>query len=343
MNEPNIQLLRSKINASTSVVIAQADNPDADSLGSALALEQILGDLGKQTHLYCGVDTPGYLHYLTGWSRIQNELPRSFDLVVVVDASTKTLFEKVRNDTRYSQMLSTTTIVLDHHAVTDNLIEADITINNPTTSSTGELIYIIAKELNYSVNTEAAELLMTAILGDTQGLSNDLASPQTFRVIAELLELGVDRTDLEERRRKYSRYTPEIYRYKADLIKRTVLTDEGIAYVTIPQNEINTYSPAYNPAALIQPDMLQVQDVRLSVVFKSYDYGRITGAIRASLSAPIAGELAKLLGGGGHKYASGFKVTDGRSLSEIQTIFITECSRLLNEYDMELNNSNETI
>jgi nanoRNase/pAp phosphatase (c-di-AMP/oligoRNAs hydrolase) len=46
------------------IVVVQADNPDADSLGSALALEHILGDLGKDVYLYCGVDIPTYLRYL---------------------------------------------------------------------------------------------------------------------------------------------------------------------------------------------------------------------------------------------------------------------------------------
>jgi nanoRNase/pAp phosphatase (c-di-AMP/oligoRNAs hydrolase) len=48
------------------IVILQADNPDGDSLGSALALEHILADMGKEPLLYCGVDMPPYLQYLEG-------------------------------------------------------------------------------------------------------------------------------------------------------------------------------------------------------------------------------------------------------------------------------------
>ena len=35
------------------IVIIQAENPDGDSLGSALALEEVLSDLGKSVFLYC--------------------------------------------------------------------------------------------------------------------------------------------------------------------------------------------------------------------------------------------------------------------------------------------------
>src|ERR1700724_3191609 len=70
------------------VLIVQPDNPDADSLGSALALEHLLGDMEKRVSLYCGMDIPGYLHYLEGWDRVSKDPPKQFDASIIVDAST---------------------------------------------------------------------------------------------------------------------------------------------------------------------------------------------------------------------------------------------------------------
>ncbi len=42
----------SLINDARKIVVIQAENPDGDSLGSSLALEEILGDLGKEVSLY---------------------------------------------------------------------------------------------------------------------------------------------------------------------------------------------------------------------------------------------------------------------------------------------------
>ncbi|MBP9761741.1 hypothetical protein KBD11_01600, partial [Candidatus Saccharibacteria bacterium] len=61
--------IKTAITNAQHVVIIQADNPDADSLGSALALEHILGDLNKDVSLYCGVAIPEYLRYMDGWGR----------------------------------------------------------------------------------------------------------------------------------------------------------------------------------------------------------------------------------------------------------------------------------
>ena len=54
--------IRAAVEHAERIVVIQADNPDADSLGSALALEHILGDMGKKVALYCGVNIPDYLH-----------------------------------------------------------------------------------------------------------------------------------------------------------------------------------------------------------------------------------------------------------------------------------------
>jgi phosphoesterase RecJ-like protein len=319
------------IKSARQIVIVQADNPDADSLGSALALETILGDLGKEPYLYCGIDMPTYLRYMAGWDRVSSELPPRFDASIIVDASTMTLLEKLSKSGHQGWLAAKPCIVLDHHSSVDNLIPfASVVLNDPGKSSTGELIYTLAGAMHWSLSVAAQTYLMSAILGDTQGLSNQLASTSTYRIVADMIEAGVDRADLEERRREYSKLPPVIFRYKADLIKRTELTAEGkIASVSIPQAEITAYSPLYNPAPLIQGDMLQTEGVVLSIVFKHYDDGKVTAAIRANPGGGIAASLAEHFGGGGHPYASGFKVNGGRSFPELKSECLAYAATLL--------------
>ena len=313
------------------VVIIQADNPDADSLGSALALEQILGEMGKSVYLYCGVETPTYLRYLDGWSRINQELPSNFDASIIVDASTMTLLEKLEQSGGKGWLATKPCIVLDHHHTTDNSIDfATVTLNEPTKSSTGEVIYDLASRLNWNIDVTAGEHIMTCILGDTQGLTNELTGSRTYEIMAKLTDLGANRPKLEELRRMSSKMDPKIFRYKAELIQRTELHNDGkLALVTVPQAEINEYSPLYNPAPLIQSDMLMTLDVVVSVVIKHYDDGKILASIRCNSSAPIAAQLAQHFGGGGHTYAAGFKITDGRPVNEIKSECISFASQLL--------------
>jgi nanoRNase/pAp phosphatase (c-di-AMP/oligoRNAs hydrolase) len=58
------QTLKKLIEASTTIVVIQADNLDGDSLASALALESMLGDIGKNVIMYSRIEIPGYLRYI---------------------------------------------------------------------------------------------------------------------------------------------------------------------------------------------------------------------------------------------------------------------------------------
>ncbi len=313
------------------IVVVQADNPDADSLGSALALEHILGDLGKDVYLYCGVDAPGYLRYLSGWDRVLNDMPSTFDLSVIVDASTYTLFDKLTATGQLGWLKSKPSIVLDHHATVENLLDfANVMICDTNVASAGELIFKVSSALGWKVNADAAENIMTSILGDTQGLMNDLTKASTYRTMADLTELGAVRSKLEELRREYSKMPDKIFKYKGVLIERTEFASDGaIAHVSIPQPEINEFSPLYNPGPLIQFDMLQVQGVRLSIVFKTYTDGKVTAAIRSNSGTPIAAKIAEHMGGGGHDYASGFKIETGKPFNEVKSECLSYTTELL--------------
>jgi nanoRNase/pAp phosphatase (c-di-AMP/oligoRNAs hydrolase) len=88
--------------------------------------------------------------------------------------------------------------------------------------------------------------------------------------------------------------------------------------VKVTYDEIVTYSPKYNPVALIQFDMLQIEGVKVAIVFKTYNDGKITAAIRANSGSPIAGKIATKFGGGGHDYASGFKIIDSQNFNDLK-------------------------
>jgi len=333
--------IRSILRAANTIVVIQADNPDADSLGSALALEELLETHGKKVVMYCAVDTPTYIRYLEGWDRVTSELPRHFDASIIVDTRTLTLLERLQTSGDMARLAKLPCIVLDHHASVDHTIDFTKTqLIDSSVSSTGELVYNLAKEFEWSLSSHAATYIMAAILGDTQGLSNELASANTYRAMAELVDAGADRPLLEESRKQLSKMPVSIYKYKSKLIAKTeFFADDTIALVHVTQDEINKHSPLYNPPAIVQFDMLQVTNVAVAVVIKTYDDGRITASVRANPGSPVAAELAKQFAGGGHAYAAGFKVTDGRNYETIKNACIGTLIELLKANE----NSYETI
>lgn len=333
MNTPaDIQAAVSKAER---IVIIQADNPDGDSLGSALALEQILGEMNKETFLYCGVDIPDYLKHLSGWDRVSREIPNQFDASIIVDTSANVLLEKLNQSPYKPWVAAKPVIVLDHHAgVACDIPYAQIVLNDNDAVATGEVIYKLAKQFDWPLNLTAQSHIASSILADSLGLSSEGTTASTYRIMADLVDGGVDRPALEEARRAFTKMPEVIFRYKAELIKRTEIHGGGqLALVTIPHDELMQYSPLYNPAPLIQTDMLQTEGVKVAVVLKNYQDGKVTGSIRCSSSGAVAADLAQHFGGGGHIYASGFKNTDGRTYDEVKSQCIAKATELLAKLD----------
>lgn len=292
------------------IVIAQADNPDGDSVASALALEQILHELGKEPILYCAIDIPKHLRYLQGWDRIDKELPNSFDMTIIVDCSSQNLFEIAEKKGELSWILAKPLLVIDHHDVKPT-IQATITHNQVEAVSTGEAIYDIAKELEWPLSINACKMLAVSILSDSLGLMTEATTARSIRIIAELVEAGVKLSELEEARRQTTKKSYDLTRYKGLLLNRIELhSDNRIATINIPWEEIEKYSSEYNPSVLVLDEMRLIDTVQIAIAFKIYNNGRVTAKIRCNYGFPIAKELAEHFGAGGHSYASGFKLNN---------------------------------
>lgn len=321
--------INSTIDKAKNIVVIQADNPDGDSLGSALALESILSEMDKNVSLFCGVDIPGYLRYLPGWDRVSSVLSHEFDMAIIVDTSSLMLLESLQKTDELKWLKSKPCVVIDHHATEATIDFAEI-INDPKASSASEVIYTVAKENDWPLPIDACEFIASAILSDTLGLMSESVSQTTMQVMADLLARGVSLAKLDNARRDLQKKLPEILAYKGRLLERIEYSlDQKIATITIPWDEIEKYSPHYNPPMLVLDEMRQVEKVQTAIAFKTYPDGRITGKIRSNYGFGIADKLAEHFGGGGHKYAAGFRITDGRQLEQIKSETISKALSLL--------------
>src|SRR3989338_7267117 len=91
----NYESIKAYITEAKRVVVIQAENPDGDSLGSSLALEDIFHHLDIDVSMYCPVDIPKYLRYFQGWDRVTSDFDVSADLAIIVDTSADILLSKV--------------------------------------------------------------------------------------------------------------------------------------------------------------------------------------------------------------------------------------------------------
>ena len=287
--------------------VIQAENPDGDSLGSALALEAALPT--HELSLYCPVDIPKYMRYFAGWDRVSNDFPFDADAYIIVDTASAVLLSKLLDDDAIQRRLhDAPVLVIDHHETAPDLSFSYQSIIEPL-SSCCALLWKILKAADITINQSCAENLLYGILSDTLGLTSPSTSAEDYRIAADLLDCGAEIASMEERRRELAKKSARILDYKADLIKRVEYHLDGkLATVHIPFEDIQEYSDEYNPNVLILEELRLVTGVEIAVAIKTYPDGKITGKIRST--QPVAEQLAAYFGGGGHPYAAGFRTYD---------------------------------
>lgn len=306
--------IKTRVTDAKRIVIVQPENPDGDSLGTSVALETILEEQGKQVTMYCAIDMPKYLRYISGWDRVINEWTGQYDLAIIVDTCAEALLVKALETPGFRHFCDSHPIlVLDHHNEgdeddsTDSLPFPHELIMDETAASTGEMVVAICKMFDWPISKDAADALFISLMSDTLGLSTQTVGARQFETALTLVQHGVQPAVLEEKRREYMKKPADILAYKGQLIERIEYHLDGrLAIVHIPWDDIAKYSDKYNPSVLVLDEMRLVEGVEIAVAIKTYPDGKLTGKIRSN--TPIADAVAGYFGGGGHSYAAGYKI-----------------------------------
>lgn len=296
------------INSANKIVIIQPENPDGDSLGSTLALEEMLTGAGKDVSMYCDIEMPKYMRYFKGWDRVSANFDTSCDLAIILDTSSETLIGKSLDIPGVRHFFEThPVLVIDHHHEMESTLGFDHELLIEEVVATGQIIFKLAEKAGWEITPGAAENILGSIMADSLGFSVQGVSSETFEIAAKLIEKGAHVSEIEGRRRELMKKSPEILEYKGKLIERIEYYLDGkLALIHIPWEDIQAYSDQYNPSVLVLEEMRMVEGVEVAVAIKTYPDGKLTGKLRSN--SPVSADIAGFFGGGGHLYAAGFRV-----------------------------------
>lgn len=305
---------KSYIEEAEHVLVIQAENPDGDSVATSLALESLILDNypDKKVTMFCNLTVPAHLRYLKGHDRVVQELPRDFDLAIIVDCAEEVLLEKTLRAPEAERLKRVPVIILDHHSDKINLPFKTINLIDESAVSSGAVVFNLAKKEELEVSKDTATFIMASILSDTMGLTLDFVGADDFRAIAELTELGANLSKIDQSRRELNKRPQFITKYKAELLGRVeYLLDGRLAYVHIPWEDIERYSGVYNPPILVFEDMRLTEGVQVVMAVKSYRNGKMTAKMRTNPGYEVVGDVAAKFNCGGHPGSAGCKVEPG--------------------------------
>ena len=190
MNRENYVAAKKLIAASKRILVSGHLSPDGDSLGSMLALARLLRNAGYEAYATADLNALGKPGFLEG---VKDLIPvrklkrqKRFDLFIAVDCAS---FERMPPEVRpVAEKLPK--ICIDHHVTNDGSF-ADVSIVDSKASSTGEIIWRIARWNEWNLDTAIAEALWVAIVTDSGRFAYDSTNPGTMRAAGDLLKHGV--------------------------------------------------------------------------------------------------------------------------------------------------------
>lgn len=178
------------IKASKSILLHCHPYPDPDSIGSVLAMSQVLKKMGKEVTPIIG-DTryPSNLESLPHHDWIvpkkYSEIdPSQFGLFIILDSSSPSQISKLV-DVVFPKSMKT--VVIDHHKT--NLGFGDINLIDASSSSTCQIVYDLLSLWKLEISPDIAICLLLGIYADSGGFKYQNANAETIRVASELVKI----------------------------------------------------------------------------------------------------------------------------------------------------------
>lgn len=292
------------------IVILCHQSPDGDTLGSGSALCRALRSLGKRAQVLCGDPIGRRFQFLFDGLEEQQFAPKA---VVSVDIADEQLLGGLREV--YGGKIE---LCIDHHP--SNTHYAQRYFVNPKASATCEIIYELLPLLGVQPDIATATDLYTGIATDTGCFQYINVTPHTFRVAAQLLELGVPAPQINHAMfATKSRARLQLEREALNTIE--YFHHNEIAVVTLTRKMVQESGAEDADTDGIASIPRSIEGVHIGVTIKE----KADDLVKVSLRAPQpynASEICAKFGGGGHPGAAGCAISCGVEEAKKQLVAV---------------------
>jgi len=326
--------LFSILNTNSTFLITSHVNPDADAIGSELALAGILQQLGKKYYILNTSSTPYNLKFLDPDNRIvkfdkekHSELFDQINVAIFLDLNH--LNRTVRME-EYFRKFKGIKVCLDHHTNPEDFTK--IQIIDESKSSTGEIIFDFInsiKEIKF--NTAVALPIYAAIMTDTGSFRYSKTTPELHKKIALLLEYDLKPEKIYDQ--IYNQYEFSRVKLLGEAL-HTLLRSKSkkVGYMIITQENLKVSGGYESDVDGFVNFALTSKGVDIGILFFELRDG-LKISFRSKGNIPV-NKLAGEFGGGGHVNASGTRLFNV-SLDEMITKVIDAADKLLENYKEE--------
>jgi phosphoesterase RecJ-like protein len=293
------------LNESDNFLIVSHISPDADALGSSIALSMMLRANGKRTILFNKNEISSQYSFIPGTCDLLSikNYPYIADKLynlILVDCNDMKRAGLEGIASRHSDFNKIA--VIDHHE-TDKAF-GDIRWIVPESPATGMMIYYIIKEMGFKITEDMASCLYAAISFDTGNFRYENTTTDVFTVAADLVASGAKPHLIYSS--LFEKWTTNRFKLMLDVMSSLEL-EEGVAIGAVTRKMFeDTHTTEDDVESFVSIPRI-LKGVQISVIIRetSDNYCRVS--LRSKSSLDVA-QIAKAFGGGGHKNAAGFRM-----------------------------------
>lgn len=298
------------------IVITTHQKPDADAMGSSLALLHFLKQFGHSVTVISPTNWAGWVNWLPGTKEVLDYEKDKQKAEIILDKAdwlfcldfnifhrTKTLTEKLKQ-------LTCTKILIDHHQEPDEA-SFDYGISDTSKCSTCEMIYdlIIASGQANKLNEEIGICIYTGVIGDTGSFRFSSATARVHRLVADLKEKGLNHGYVHDK--LFDNFLENRLRFTGNVLlnRMEVFYEYNTALIAIPKNDLLKYQIKTGDTEGLVNYPQSIQGIKLVALVIDRDEER-KWSFRSKGEFDCNTFARKYFEGGGHYNASGGRSND---------------------------------
>jgi len=317
-----LDLILQVIRQENTFCLSGHQNPDADVIGSQLAMSSLIRRLNpaKKVDILNSGAAPKYLSFLKGFESIRSveKIDGAYDVVVVFECSGADRMGKIIDLSKQAK----TVINIDHHL--HNPLFGHINYVEPDTSSTAEIIFKIFERAGLEINKEEAVCLYTGLITDTGCFRYGNTNVQTHSIGARLIAAGVP-VGLVSEQIYMNRSKPAVRLLAHALSKMEILMDDRVALLELPQDVFKATNATEDDIEEIVNAGLLMESALVSILFREKADGSIKLSLRSKQDYDV-NKIARFFFFFFHRNASG--ATFSISLREAKALVVAEVRKL---------------
>jgi bifunctional oligoribonuclease and PAP phosphatase NrnA len=263
--------------------------------------------MGKEVLIVCPSELPADLKFLPGSEEIKRiDFPSfifsDYDLFFAIDSSN---YSMVSGSKDLKQTEDVPFIVIDHHFSNEGY--GKINLIDSKTTSTCEVLFKIFEDWGTHIDADIANCLLTGIIGDTGCFMYQGVGENTLKIAANLISLGADKDKIVYN--IYRNISFSELKVWGKIIENMQIDHENhfvwsTLPITVSKDIVATENVKEDAANLF---FAIIKDTDFGIIMEEREDGALSASFRSRSGFDVS-EVAKEVGGGGHKPAAGARI-----------------------------------